>query len=215
MQLNIKDESKISEIIQENIIKLEEYLLNGLERKVVFVDSPDLLRWSNQSVETCLTLLYDIGHGISVQLGNPLFQMDVLFQIDRKEPCKDGKYDNVILGGTFDHLHSGHKILLSLACWSSKKRLVVGVIGEESLALTLDYSPERLAKKKFNEWMQPLEKRIEAVKEFIHDFKPDLLQVQVVPIQDDFGPTRTDPDMDLIVGSVETQSGCNAGTFLN
>lgn len=36
-------------------------------------------------------------------------------------------YDNVVLGGTFDRLHIGHKILLTEAALRAKKRLVVGV----------------------------------------------------------------------------------------
>ena len=35
----------------------------------------------------------------------------------------------VALGGTFDHLHAGHKILLSMAAWISQKKLIVGVTG--------------------------------------------------------------------------------------
>lgn len=36
-------------------------------------------------------------------------------------------YDNVVLGGTFDRLHVGHKMLLSEAVLRARKRLVVGV----------------------------------------------------------------------------------------
>lgn len=37
------------------------------------------------------------------------------------------KYNTVVLGGTFDRLHVGHKILLSEAALRAHKRLVVGV----------------------------------------------------------------------------------------
>lgn len=37
------------------------------------------------------------------------------------------KHNNVVLGGTFDRLHVGHKILLSEAALRAQKRLVVGV----------------------------------------------------------------------------------------
>lgn len=36
-------------------------------------------------------------------------------------------YSDVVLGGTFDRIHVGHKILMSEACLRSNKRVVVGV----------------------------------------------------------------------------------------
>lgn len=39
----------------------------------------------------------------------------------------DTKHNSVVLGGTFDRLHVGHKILLSEAALRAQKRLVVGV----------------------------------------------------------------------------------------
>ena len=36
----------------------------------------------------------------------------------------------VALGGTFDHLHAGHKILLSMAAWIAERKIIVGVTGE-------------------------------------------------------------------------------------
>lgn len=45
---------------------------------------------------------------------------------DKKELAKCG-VDNVVLGGTFDRLHVGHKLLLTDAVIRSRKRLVVGV----------------------------------------------------------------------------------------
>ena len=48
--------------------------------------------------------------------------------------------------------------------------------------------------------------RISAVEEFLKDVKPSL-DYHVVPIYDGAGPTITDPTMDLIVLSEETQKG--------
>lgn len=47
-------------------------------------------------------------------------------------PSGDGSplsYPVVALGGTFDHLHAGHKILLSMAAWIATKKVIVGVTG--------------------------------------------------------------------------------------
>lgn len=48
-------------------------------------------------------------------------------------PSKDSStplfFPVVASGGTFDHLHAGHKILLSMAAWIAKAKLIVGVTG--------------------------------------------------------------------------------------
>lgn len=46
----------------------------------------------------------------------------------------ESKYNSVVLGGTFDRLHIGHKILLSEAAMRSQKRLVVGVTDVNMIA---------------------------------------------------------------------------------
>lgn len=40
------------------------------------------------------------------------------------------RHGGIALGGTFDHLHVGHKILLSMSALVAKDRIVVGVTGE-------------------------------------------------------------------------------------
>lgn len=38
-------------------------------------------------------------------------------------------YPVTAMGGTFDHLHAGHKILLSMAAWITSEKLIVGMTG--------------------------------------------------------------------------------------
>ena len=45
------------------------------------------------------------------------------------------------LGGTFDHLHAGHKILLSMAAWFARKKVIVGVTGPFPHPSPLLFSP--------------------------------------------------------------------------
>lgn len=52
----------------------------------------------------------------------------------------------------------------------------------------------------------PLETRLRDVREFLNDVDNTLIY-EVVPIQDPFGPTATDSDLDLIVVSDETMKG--------
>ena len=40
-------------------------------------------------------------------------------------------YDNVVIGGTFDRLHTGHKILLTESCLLCQKSLTIGVTDGE------------------------------------------------------------------------------------
>lgn len=48
-----------------------------------------------------------------------------------KEPLES--YSDVVVGGTFDRLHNGHKILLSVSCLLAEKRLLVGVSDKDLL----------------------------------------------------------------------------------
>ena len=43
----------------------------------------------------------------------------------------------IALGGTFDHLHSGHKILLSMSAWIANEKVIVGVTGLLTIGLHL------------------------------------------------------------------------------
>lgn len=42
---------------------------------------------------------------------------------------KRPRHDVAAIGGTFDHLHAGHKVLLSMAAWIAEEKLIVGVTG--------------------------------------------------------------------------------------
>ncbi|XP_046585240.1 bifunctional coenzyme A synthase-like [Haliotis rubra] len=104
-------------------------------------------------------------------------------------------YKNVVLGGTFDRLHVGHKILLSEGCIFANKKLTIGI------------SDGKMNDKKVvGELMEPLSVRTAAVEEFIKDVKPTIVP-DAVTIYDVYGPTITEPDFQCIVLSDETQKG--------
>jgi phosphopantetheine adenylyltransferase/dephospho-CoA kinase len=55
-------------------------------------------------------------------------KMTESFSTDRMLPDKELQiYENVVLGGTFDRLHAGHKILLSESVLRCTRKLTVGV----------------------------------------------------------------------------------------
>ena len=114
------------------------------------------------------------------------------------------QYDNVALGGTFDHLHNGHKILLSMAALITTKTIRIGVT---------NLTGERLHKKKYFEMIQDLITRISNVELFVSRFKP-ILSVNVISIDDEYGPAGSDENLEAIVGSQETAGGCALGIII-
>ncbi|KAI0705871.1 Nucleotidylyl transferase [Cytidiella melzeri] len=104
----------------------------------------------------------------------------------------------VASGGTFDHLHAGHKILLSMAAWIAKNKLIVGIT-DDSL----------LKNKAHKEVMQSLSERIAITRQFLELFKSSL-EYDIVAITDVAGPTGWDPNVQALVVSKETLNGAAA-----
>ena len=99
---------------------------------------------------------------------------------------KDKMYEHVVIGGTFDQLHSGHKMLISAAILRAKKSLTIGVTDGVMIKT-----------KKLWELIEPCDKRIEKLKEFLMDVEPRL-EYNVVPITDPYGPTAYVPTLQVI-----------------
>lgn len=102
------------------------------------------------------------------------------------------------VGGTFDHLHDGHKILLLMAAFVTKKHLIVGVTG-----------PQMLLKKKYADAMETIEQRIKAVTRFLQEILPASVSFAIYQIDDVCGPTGFIKDIDALVISEETRKGAD------
>jgi len=100
------------------------------------------------------------------------------------------KKKKVVVGGTFDILHDGHKALLRKAF----------SLGEVTIGLTSNIWAENIKKRKVKNF-KPRKKELEdfAGREF--KVKP-----KIVKIEDKFGPTLKE-DFDYIVVSPETYPG--------
>lgn len=142
---------------------------------------------------------------------------------------------SVAVGGTFDHLHIGHKLLItatalaldksSLAMQSKERTVIIGITGDELLvkkryAEVLESWEERWKSTwRFLESIlnfQPEGVRMERVSklepngEYVHIRTQFGLQVKFVKISDPFGPTITDESISALVVSKETHSGGEA-----
>ncbi|KAI5918636.1 pantetheine-phosphate adenylyltransferase-like protein [Camillea tinctor] len=144
-------------------------------------------------------------------------------------------YPIVCLGGTFDHLHPGHKLLLTAAVLllrvpdepsSDPCRFIIGITGDELLkrkkyADLVQSWDERamniiefltsilqLSRKGWSEGRAP--KLVKKEDEISALFRNDTILIQCVVIQDAFGPTITTEKMDVLVVSGETRSGGDA-----
>lgn len=67
-----------------------------------------------------------------------------------------------------------------------------------------------LVKKAYREVLEGFDVRIAAVREFLELFKRGV-EYDIVPIVDVYGPTASDPNIQVLVVSRETLSGANAG----
>lgn len=141
------------------------------------------------------------------------------------------KHHHVAVGGTFDHLHMGHKLLLTMTAFA-----LDGPAGTVTVGITGD---ELLKNKKHAEFLESWSDRQNSVQHFLDaiiDFTPpdqgspsitevndpgpnghavvkrysNALQLRCVEIWDPFGPTITQEDISALVISGETRSGGKA-----
>ncbi|MHA1915762.1 MAG: pantetheine-phosphate adenylyltransferase [Promethearchaeota archaeon] len=97
------------------------------------------------------------------------------------------------MGGTFDHLHEGHKFLLRTAL-SVSKFIEIGLT-----------SQNLLKKKKFLSKLESYKTRESKIKDYISSFT-DIKRVNIVEIKnwDDMSGYSQDPEYDGLVVSQET-----------
>ncbi|KAI9599894.1 hypothetical protein KEM48_000001 [Puccinia striiformis f. sp. tritici PST-130] len=112
---------------------------------------------------------------------------------------QDERFRTLALGGTFDHLHSGHKILLTIASWITTHRLIIGITDDQLLK-----------NKQHSNQLQSLEERQEAVRKFLDRVGPKNIIIETPRLVDVYGPTATDPDIDALLVSQETLPGAQS-----
>ncbi|MHA1521838.1 MAG: pantetheine-phosphate adenylyltransferase [Promethearchaeota archaeon] len=106
---------------------------------------------------------------------------------------KDIPYNLVGLGGTFDHLHEGHKTLLQNAFKLGKNVAIAITVTE--LLRTKDYKKE----------IESYEDRVQNVSNFIIKELGILpSRFSIIPLTDPFGPAISNAELEAHISSVET-----------
>ncbi|KAL1625107.1 hypothetical protein SLS56_007534 [Neofusicoccum ribis] len=148
------------------------------------------------------------------------------------------RHFSVAVGGTFDHLHIGHKLLLTMTAFAVEPATSVGEEPERSI--TIGITGDKLLKnKKYADYLESWDARQQATYDFLRsiiDFMPpgtgmhnvdelnnpgpnghavnitlpSRLVLKCVEIWDPFGPTITDGTISALVLSGETRSGGRA-----
>jgi pantetheine-phosphate adenylyltransferase len=109
-------------------------------------------------------------------------------------------FSHVVLGGTFDRLHYGHKRLIQLAVSCIKNQ--PGSVLHVGLA-----DGPLLQKKAFREFIQPFEIRQEGIETYIRRLCDPLFHVSVWRLVDPFGPAIVRPELEAVAVSPETLKG--------
>ncbi len=173
-------------------------------------------------------------------LSSPSISKSISMQSQSGSAKWEGKEHHVVaVGGTFDHLHTGHKLLLTCTALilqpsestpgNTPRRLIIGITGDDLLI-----------NKKFASELESWEQREQNVVNFLipilsfssnptsdiertvinedrvngqgvlTELKRANLTIECVKIQDPFGPTITDEAVTALVVSGETRDGGKA-----
>ena len=104
-------------------------------------------------------------------------------------------FDGVALGGTFDHLHNGHKLLLTQSLLCTNDRILIGVSGDELLK-----------KKAYAEYLEPFSVREARVRAFCKRVYPKV-RVDTFELLDPVGKAGTDPQIQALILTREVERG--------
>lgn len=114
------------------------------------------------------------------------------------ESCEEvPQFDTVCVGGTFDRLHAGHRLLLTTSAFHTRKQLIVGLT-----------TNALLVNKSLAELIEPFSEREMHVRQLLDTSAPGL-EVIISPLDDPSGPAVTRRNLDAIVVTPETIAGAH------
>ena len=106
-------------------------------------------------------------------------------------------YKAVCLGGTFDHIHNGHRILLTQAALITSQRMLIGITSDVLLNA-----------KKHAGFLEDYDKRCSNVRDFLTRLMGTNIQIDIFSLNSDpAGRAATDTEIEAVVLTPETQKG--------
>ncbi|CAF0990536.1 unnamed protein product [Rotaria sordida] len=120
-----------------------------------------------------------------------------IFDNDLFNTKSTSQYNRGVLGGTFDRLHNGHKLLLTESALLCDEKIVIGVT-----------DGVMIKNKVLAEVVEPINDRMSNVRSFVDLIRPSLY-VHCEPIEDPCGPSATMADLNCIIVTDETQEGAS------
>ncbi|CAF4738065.1 unnamed protein product [Rotaria sp. Silwood2] len=118
------------------------------------------------------------------------------------------QYSRGVLGGTFDRLHNGHKLLLTESALLCDEKIVVGVTDDVMIQNKITYLQFIAFIKVLAEIIEPIDDRMSNVRSFVGLIRSNLY-VHCEPIEDPCSPSATIADLNCIIVIDETQQGAS------
>ncbi|EGC32990.1 hypothetical protein DICPUDRAFT_155029 [Dictyostelium purpureum] len=103
-------------------------------------------------------------------------------------------FKGVVLGGTYDRMHPGHKVMLTISSLICSEYMEVGVTDNSILK-----------KKKYSELIEPFEYRSEKTQNFLQSINPNV-EYNMLKLVEPYANTMTSKRLECIVISPETFS---------
>lgn len=108
-------------------------------------------------------------------------------------PFDSERVDDIALGGSFDHLHSGHRLLLTAAALITKRSIIVAI-------------NKAVSRKSYVQFMEPFHQRASNVVSIIYRIN-DSITIHISELLDVVGPAGQPGPLDALVISAETAKG--------
>lgn len=105
-------------------------------------------------------------------------------------------FEEVAVGGTFDHLHPGHTLLLTVAASLCRQEMTIGITSQRLLR----------GKKLHEHLLFDFDTRVGHVRSYLGNMFPSL-KLDIHSLEDACGPAITKPQLQAIVVSSETLAG--------